>query len=679
MARTRYKAFISYSHRDERWARWLHRKLETYRVPKRLVGQPSPLGPTPSRLTPIFRDRDELPTATDLGAVIQQALGESESLIVICSPAAAASRWVNEEIRFFRRLGRGQRIYCLIVDGTPGGDGPGADRSLDCFPQALTEPLDAGDHDAPADHAAADVRPGGDGKQGAKLKVIAGMLGVGLDELRQRDQQRRQRRLIAVAASAVAGMVIAIGLATAALMARAEADRQRLRAEQEARTATETTEFLVSLFDVVDPGEARGNTITAREILDRGAEKIDRELLDQPAVRANLLGTMGRVYTGLGLYGQATELLDSALAASGEAGDRSDVREVRTRIALAAALYLRGEYDRSEAVAREALSGAQALDPPAPAVSINAMIVLADVLSDTGVDDEAEALYRDALNRISILPEPEEAERARALDRLAVLMMYQSRLDEAQSYMSEALDIRERSLGPDHPLTIQSLNNLAAITYSQKRLEEAERLARQAVSRARRVWGDEHPETASQLNNLGLFLLEQGDVEEAEQILSESVAADRRHRQPTDDQWVFSLNSLGLSMASQGRYEDAEPLYVEGLEIARLHNHRMKGPLAANLADIYCRTNRAAEGLAMTESARQALTADYAASDWRIAYLDSVEGGCRAALGERDNALVLLESGLAQLEAERGPDWLFTKLALGRLQRIEKEPESRIR
>ncbi|MGB5544788.1 MAG: toll/interleukin-1 receptor domain-containing protein, partial [Gammaproteobacteria bacterium] len=502
MATARYKAFISYSHRDERWARWLHRKLETYRVPKRLVGQPSPLGPIPPRLTPIFRDRDELPTATDLGAVIQQALDDSESLIVICSPAAAASRWVNEEIRYFRRLGRGDRVFCLIVDGEPGG-GADAEGKQECFPEALTEPLDTGGPDASQDHAAADIRPRGDGKQSARLKVIAGLLGLGLDELRQREQQRRQRRLIAVAASAVAGMVIAIGLATAALMARAEADRQRLRAEQEAQTATETTEFLVSLFDVVDPGEARGNTITAREILDRGAEKIDRELLDQPAVRANLLGTMGRVYTGLGLYGQATELLDSALAASGEAGDRSDVREVRTRIALAAALYLRGEYDRSEAVAREALSGAQALDPPAPAVSINAMIVLADVLSDTGVDDEAEALYRDALNRISILPEPEEAERARALDRLAVLMMYQSRLDEAQSYMSEALDIRERSLGSDHPLTIQSLNNLAAITYSQKRLEEAERLARQAVSRARRVWGDEHPETASQLNNLG--------------------------------------------------------------------------------------------------------------------------------------------------------------------------------
>ncbi len=228
MATTRYKAFISYSHSDERWARWLHRRLETYRVPKRLVGQPSPLGPIPQRLTPIFRDREELPTATDLGAVIEQALEESESLIVLCSPAAARSRWVNEEIRFFRKSGRADQVYCLIVDGEPGAASSPDHAELECFPEALREPLDPSGTEAAHEPIAADVRPGGDGKQGAKLKVIAGLLGVGLDELRQRDQQRRQRRLIAVAASAIVGMVIAIGLATAALMARAEADRQRV-------------------------------------------------------------------------------------------------------------------------------------------------------------------------------------------------------------------------------------------------------------------------------------------------------------------------------------------------------------------------------------------------------------------------------------------------------------------
>src|SRR3954454_17586693 len=115
----RYRAFLSYSHRDETWARWLLRAIETYRVPSRLVGTTTAAGFIPRRLAPVFRDRDELPSATDLGRKVDEALAESANLIVICSPDAASSRWVNEEVRAFKRLGRAGRIFCLIVDGEP--------------------------------------------------------------------------------------------------------------------------------------------------------------------------------------------------------------------------------------------------------------------------------------------------------------------------------------------------------------------------------------------------------------------------------------------------------------------------------------------------------------------------------------------------------------------------------
>ena len=104
----RYSAFISYSHRDERWARWLQTALETYRVPSPLARTQS--GAASRRLSPVFRDRSDLPSATDLGAHIREALQDSANLIVICSPGASVSRWVNEEIRYFRSLGRGDRI-----------------------------------------------------------------------------------------------------------------------------------------------------------------------------------------------------------------------------------------------------------------------------------------------------------------------------------------------------------------------------------------------------------------------------------------------------------------------------------------------------------------------------------------------------------------------------------------
>src|SRR5262245_7073814 len=105
--RPRYWAFISYSHRDEKWASWLHRRIETYTGHKKLVGSTNRYGePVPERPFPLFRDRDELEGAADLSGRIQDALGSSRFLIVICSPDSARSRWVNEEIKAFKALGR---------------------------------------------------------------------------------------------------------------------------------------------------------------------------------------------------------------------------------------------------------------------------------------------------------------------------------------------------------------------------------------------------------------------------------------------------------------------------------------------------------------------------------------------------------------------------------------------
>ncbi|MFT6462288.1 MAG: hypothetical protein ACJA0Y_001793, partial [Maricaulis maris] len=113
----RYKAFISYSHRDQDFARWLHRQLETYAIPPRLVGQDTGHGPVPRRLTPIFRDREDLAATRDLTASVREALAKSDALIVVCSPQAAASRWVNEEIRTYRNLNPDGIVLAAIVSG----------------------------------------------------------------------------------------------------------------------------------------------------------------------------------------------------------------------------------------------------------------------------------------------------------------------------------------------------------------------------------------------------------------------------------------------------------------------------------------------------------------------------------------------------------------------------------
>ena len=222
MSQTRqYKAFISYSHGDERWAKWLQRALERYRLPKSLRAEHPDL---PPRLYPIFRDREELASGSDLSESIQTAMDNSEALIVICSPAAAKSRWVNEEVRRFRDAGGGHRIFCLLVAGRPNAE------AADCaFPPVLL--LD-GDGQPINEPLAADVTPGGDGKRNAMLKIAAGLLGVGVDELKRRDAQRQVRLLSAIAAGSLAIAAVTIGLAIFAMIARQESEIRRHQGEK---------------------------------------------------------------------------------------------------------------------------------------------------------------------------------------------------------------------------------------------------------------------------------------------------------------------------------------------------------------------------------------------------------------------------------------------------------------
>ena len=208
----KYWAFISYSHQDRAWGDWLHKTLETYRVPRRLVGRASRDGQVPERLYPVFRDRDELPSSANLGDVLNESLRQSRYQIVICSPRSAASRWVNEEIKYFKSLGREDRVLCLIVDGEPNVfDIPGRDIE-ECFAPALRYRVDAHGQitDIPAEPIAADAREHADGKRGAKLKLLSGLLGVGLDEIVQRERQREfwKRVQIGAAAMAFAGLCV---------------------------------------------------------------------------------------------------------------------------------------------------------------------------------------------------------------------------------------------------------------------------------------------------------------------------------------------------------------------------------------------------------------------------------------------------------------------------------------
>ena len=285
-----YKAFISYSHQDEPHAVWLHRALESYRVPRRLAGLEGQHGTVPGKLTPIFRDRDELSSATDLSEKITSALDESESLIVICSPASAQSHWVNEEIRRFKALGKADRIYCVIVDGDPQSDEPGKA----CFPPALFE----NEGDLKHEPLAADIRKWVDGKQLAKLKLVAGILGIRLDELRRRELQRK-RKLQAVAGFAVAAV---IALAMFAFQTRLSEQKAR-EAQQRNRENAET--MLVQFVEATENLEQTADLQTRKAFNDVASnflQKLDPDDLTIESKRSlgKILQKQGEISYGEG-------------------------------------------------------------------------------------------------------------------------------------------------------------------------------------------------------------------------------------------------------------------------------------------------------------------------------------------------------------------------------------------
>ncbi|HEY5721912.1 MAG TPA: toll/interleukin-1 receptor domain-containing protein [Allosphingosinicella sp.] len=211
-----FRAFVSYCHADSAFAAWLQRRLEAYRVPKRLADRVAPLaggGEASGRIGPVFRDRADLSAATDLSAAVREAIAVSSALIVVASPDAARSRWVEQEIRLFRELHPGAPILVASIRGEPEESLP------DSLRYGGTEPL------------AADFRKEGDGKRLAFLKIVAALLDLPLDALVQRDAQRQVRRVTVITTGAVTLVLIMALLLVMALRAQAESERLRAAAE----------------------------------------------------------------------------------------------------------------------------------------------------------------------------------------------------------------------------------------------------------------------------------------------------------------------------------------------------------------------------------------------------------------------------------------------------------------
>ena len=569
----KYRAFISYSHSDEKWARWLHRSLETYRMPRHLVGTESAFGPVPRRFTPVFRDREELATATSLGDTLLAALEQSACQIVICSPKAAQSKWVNEEILTFKRLGREDRIFCLIVAGEPGASLNPAIAEQECFPDALIYKLgkDGELSKVRGEPIAADARPQKDRKLNALLKLLAGMLGIGLDELKRRDARRRQWRVAALVSGSLTGMIITSVLAAAAWMARNEAERQRAQAVKEANTARRVTTFIVDMFEIVNPSEARGKTITAEVILDQGAARIDAELADEPEVQATLMDTMGELYTSLGLYRSAIPLARRSVEKRRQLAGDNDVALAESLGNLGVVLAHTADYPEAAKRLEEALVIQRATLGKWHADVADTLSSLADVMSYTGEYDKGQKLIEEALEIRRKLYGEVHVDVAKSLGDLGVNFGERGDFKQAEIYLSQALELQRKLHGDLHPDLAEAMNNLAWAFQGLDRFDAAEPLHRAALAMNRKLLPEAHPELAVGLNNVAFDLEMRGDYRGAEKAYRESLEMNRKlYEDESHPDIAIGMSNLAFVLDAKGDRPGAIKLLRESIDMSRL-------------------------------------------------------------------------------------------------------------
>jgi non-specific serine/threonine protein kinase/serine/threonine-protein kinase len=326
---------------------------------------------------------------------------------------------------------------------------------------------------------------------------------------------RRHRASVSAAISLVVVLAAVAGLM--AVQARRIA-QERDRANQEAATARQVSDFLVGLFKVSDPSQARGNTLTAREILDRGARQLEGGLRDQPRVQARLQATIGTVFTGLGLYSEAQPLLDRAFQTQKRVVGEDTIETVATEHALADVYWYLEKYREAEPLYRDVIQRRTRLLGENHQDTMKANFDLAGLYALEKRWDEFERLARDTLARQRRVLGDAHQDTVSSLNNLQYFYFQRGRYADAEPLALEVLEARRRAVGHDHPDTLRAMHNVATIYAASNRHDEAEATFLKTIEDKRRVLGDEHPDTCITLRRLAALYLTQKRYTAAEPL-----------------------------------------------------------------------------------------------------------------------------------------------------------------
>jgi eukaryotic-like serine/threonine-protein kinase len=472
-----------------------------------------------------------------------------------------------------------------------------------------------------------------------------------------------RRHAVGVSAAATIVILLAALAGTSILQARRLA-AERDRAETGRLTAERVTGFLARLFTAADPNVARPDTLSVRQVLDAGANRILAELRKEPEVRATLAVTMGEVYRNLGLYAPARALIDSALAIRRAVRPARDTAIATALYQKAELLYTEGEYDSTEVVHREALAIRRERLGPDHADIAASLNGLAAALDELGRFEESEKLYRDALAMDQRVHGQEHETVAVGMTNLAGVLRSQAKYDEAITLLRSALPLNRRLRGDQHldvaatlnqlsrtlalarrtdealpfvreaiaiqqgvhkrphPETAASLGNLAGILGQLGRLDESVATRRESLAMLRAVFGNHHPYIAATLNSLADALVRKADLAGAEATYRESLVQHRRTLKPAHPSIGFPLTGLGNVLVDRGRAIEAEPLLREAYDLRRRglpENHWHTASSASALGACLTRLGRYAEAEPLLVKSLATFEGTFGAADDRTA------------------------------------------------------------
>jgi serine/threonine protein kinase/tetratricopeptide (TPR) repeat protein len=456
-----------------------------------------------------------------------------------------------------------------------------------------------------------------------------------------------------IALGAAAGLLLLLTGFTAAQavqlhrikLERDRATRERDRATRERDRAARITDFMTGIFKVSDPSEARGNTITAREILDKASTDIDTGLTKDPELQAQMMYVMGDVYDNLGLYPRAELLEQHGMEIRRRVLGAESPETLQSTYALVRTLEEQGRYPEAETLQRQTLDVQRRVLGPQHPDTLASMRNFAAVLDYEGHYAESEKLNRETLGVQTQVLGPHHPETLKSMNNLAKVLAEEGHYAEAEKLFRETLDASRHGLGPEHPFTQLMNSNLALILDYEGHYAEAEKLSRESVDADRRLLGPDHPRTLESMNNLAKVLIEEGHYSEGEKLDRETLDIRRRVLGSEHPLTLGSIHNLAVVLGDEGHYVEAEKLERETLDVKR----RILGPehpetlqSMSTVAEVLDREGHFAEAERLARETLDIQRRVLQSGNRDIAVSTYILGSIASHRGRRDQALSLL-------------------------------------